>query len=455
MTDEGERGGAEDATTGEEPVESAGASSSEKPGLVRLKWLKINKYRNVRPTTLRFDDGANLVLGLNGSGKTTLLELVAAVVSSRLDLINEEHDVEWELSLLDLRLSCRSQAHLDPDHDLNGGRDASARAPLKRVFLAEIASLGAGALYSVADADQTAVLRGPRLLREVSVVLPRWAEDEYLRLRFAISKLDDPDVQAVVALGFASSHLAATLRRSDEGLDTFRGLFLPARDEALLPAPKLYLERSARDRSPMRRVSSGNLGSLGDIAASVLGQLEPRTTAVRPELAPFLGVFERAIDARVEMSVLFTHTELDAVTEAWVYEGIALRITRGDGSIFSHDRLSFGQKRLFACLYYLAVNDYVVIADELVNGLHHSWIRLCLDQIGQRQAFLTSQNPLLLDYLPPSSVEQAQRQYLECRVDGDELVWENMSKEDADSVMTAWDAGIQQVSEILEIRGLW
>ena len=75
MTDEGERGGAENATTGEEPVGSGGAPSSEKPGLVRLKWLKINKYRNVRPTTLRFDDGANLVLGLNGSGKTTLLKL--------------------------------------------------------------------------------------------------------------------------------------------------------------------------------------------------------------------------------------------------------------------------------------------------------------------------------------------------------------------------------------------
>ena len=139
----------------------------------------------------------------------------------------------------------------------------------------------------------------------------------------------------------------------------------------------------------------------------------------------------------------------------YFYQGLSFNVRHENGETTTHDVLSYGQKRLLTFLYYLAVNDYVVIADELVNGLHHSWIRLCLDQIGTRQAFLTSQNPLLLDYLPPSSVEQAQRQYIECRSEGDQLVWENMSKADAESVMTAWDAGIQQVSEILEIRGLW
>ena len=51
----------------------------------------------------------------------------------------------------------------------------------------------------------------------------------------------------------------------------------------------------------------------------------------------------------------------------------------------------------------------MVIADELVNGLHHSWIEECIQAIGDRQTFLTSQNPLLLDYLSFASPEDVKR----------------------------------------------
>jgi len=90
---------------------------------------------------------------------------------------------------------------------------------------------------------------------------------------------------------------------------------------------------------------------------------------------------------------------------------------------------SYGQKRL---LSFFAISDpcpEVLIADELVNGLHHEWIRACIDEVGDRQAFLTSQNPLLLDYLEFESAEDVQRGFVLCSREttgeATQLVWRN------------------------------
>ena len=158
------------------------------------------------------------------------------------------------------------------------------------------------------------------------------------------------------------------------------------------------------------------------------------------------------------MKLRFDEKRLVDNYENWHYRLLRFQFTRR-GAIFSHEALSYGQKRLLAFLYYLAVNEHIVIADELVNGLHHEWITLCLQQIGERQAFLTSQNPLLLDYLPPGSVEQAQQRYILCRSEptekGEELVWENMPAEEAERFFRAYSVGIQHVSEVLMSKGLW
>ena len=59
--------------------------------MVKLKRLKINQYRNVRPgTELHFDDGVNLVLGKNGAAKTALLSLLAVVTSNDFSLLQTE-----------------------------------------------------------------------------------------------------------------------------------------------------------------------------------------------------------------------------------------------------------------------------------------------------------------------------------------------------------------------------
>src|SRR6188508_3296367 len=67
--------------------------------MLKLKRLRIDKFRNVTPgTELRFSDGFNVLLGQNGTGKTTLLELISMVVRSNFDkLAREEFAVEYEI----------------------------------------------------------------------------------------------------------------------------------------------------------------------------------------------------------------------------------------------------------------------------------------------------------------------------------------------------------------------
>lgn len=123
----------------------------------------------------------------------------------------------------------------------------------------------------------------------------------------------------------------------------------------------------------------------------------------------------------------------------------------------SEKMLSYGQKRMLAFMHYLATARSVVIADELVNGLHHRWIRACFEQLGQRQVFLTSQNPLLLDYLSFQSPEEVRSAFVLCRWEKgpEQMVWENMSPEAAQDFFDSYKVGFQQVGELLQSKGLW
>jgi hypothetical protein len=130
-----------------------------------------------------------------------------------------------------------------------------------------------------------------------------------------------------------------------------------------------------------------------------------------------------------------------------------------DGSIIRHEDLSYGQKRLLAFYYYLAANPLTVIADEIVDGLHHLWIDAAIEAIGDRQAFLASQNPLLLDHLEFDTAEQVASTFITCRAEriGDDkrMSWSNMSTYDAERFFRAYQVDVKHVSEILLSKGLW
>jgi hypothetical protein len=105
------------------------------------------------------------------------------------------------------------------------------------------------------------------------------------------------------------------------------------------------------------------------------------------------------------------------------------------------------------------VNHSVVLADELVNGFQRDWISACMSALGARQAFLTSQNPLLLDFLPLKSAEQTQRSFIFCRLKehSGRQAWhfENVTFRQAQELYEAHGLGIQQIGEMLSANGLW
>ena len=103
--------------------------------MVKLKRLKINQYRNVRPgTELRFDDGVNLVLGKNGTGKTTLLALLSCVAGSDFSsLQGEPFDLEYEITggdftaRISIQVRARSEALGDPRYADRGALHVPAQ----------------------------------------------------------------------------------------------------------------------------------------------------------------------------------------------------------------------------------------------------------------------------------------------------------------------------------------
>ncbi|KYF48095.1 hypothetical protein BE08_17195 [Sorangium cellulosum] len=66
--------------------------------VVKLKRLKIHRYRNVEPCELIFGDRRNILLGPNGAGKTTLLSLISKVLRTSLSDPGDPFSIEIELT---------------------------------------------------------------------------------------------------------------------------------------------------------------------------------------------------------------------------------------------------------------------------------------------------------------------------------------------------------------------
>ncbi len=66
--------------------------------MVKLRRLKIERYRNVEPCDLTFGEGLNVVLGQNGAGKTTLLNLISRVLRTNLTDTSDPFAVEIEVA---------------------------------------------------------------------------------------------------------------------------------------------------------------------------------------------------------------------------------------------------------------------------------------------------------------------------------------------------------------------
>jgi len=435
----------------------------------RLRRLKIHRFPNLAAgTELTFDDGINVLLGRNGTGKTTLLDFISALVRNDIRAYEQQtFDVEYEMSVGDTRIEVHIEnAPREIDEDVRAAvRPFVTSTPSWRYELRVSDASGSrldisvsphGMQYRVPGSLSSAPKSNPTIFSKFLL------SDILLQLLGGPARLWITDDSSNA---FANTfHLNVTCYRLDEGLDSFRNLIEgEPSDRRLTPLIESTTANESLDDElqDLRRITL--VANHTYIPRAILEQFEhhPLTDTDSKTLEsrdiPFLAVLARALRAK---DVHLTLHLLDRIKERTGtrsrFGRPLFRITTKTGHTFTQSDLSYGEKRLLMFLYHAATNPEILIADELVNGLHYEWINTCLDAI-EGQAFLTSQNPLLLDHLQFSSPEEVQRRFILCERDDDDdtWTWRNMSEDDAAAVHRALEVGIQHVGEILESKGLW
>lgn len=414
--------------------------------MLKLRRLLARRFRQLAPNTeLVFGDHYNVLLGQNGAGKTSLLNLIVALVRGDLrPFEQEDFDLEWEFvdDLGSVRVEARNMVVVELGVPEGEPREKTADWSYQVAFTN---ALGEVRAYSCSANGE------PTAPQDIKARLRRFPLFEPGLLTRSMAYLVENGT-----FRHALANSRTNLERHDEALGTFGNLFeadalvkgrraelqlarsqhgLFALDGAFFPAPilsHLYADGKPVDWQP--EFPSADWTMLAEWCQAVGCQ--------RLILIPRLRSTTQAGE------VALSH-----------YDGFDLRVTFHDGRTVTAPLLSFGQKRLLSFLYYVACNEHIVVADELVNGLHWAWITTCLDAIGERQAFLTSQNPLLLDALPISSEAEVAQTFIRCRLEVKEgrgtWVWQNLAEEDARDLWQAYEVGLQGIGELLRSRGLW
>lgn len=404
----------------------------------RLRRLTIHRFRDVRPeTTLRFNDGWNVLLGQNATGKTSLLNLISmALRGDFVALAEESFAVSYELE-------GEGEDHLRVH--LEHTVASRVGVPELRVGEFKVGAQTRGTIDSHIGEDSI----------RLSIPEDSGPSSPMLRaeLRPSLATFHLPASPAVLR----SREVWMGCYRFDEALGMFRNIHGLEDDAIGLPGTF----------TAVANIASGALYFLrGFTPKAATYDVEPSFEAPRAIVGDFSACphLTRAIEALGARNLVATWS-VESVNTTPESRTLTLRpptflLQRADGSAVSTNQLSFGQKRLFAFAWYLDANDGPVVADELVNGMHYAWIEDCVRAMEGRQVFLTAQNPLLLDHVGVAGPEEASERFVLCRNEiGDKgrrvWAWSNPTEAQSAAFFEAYENGILQVHEILRTEGLW
>jgi energy-coupling factor transporter ATP-binding protein EcfA2 len=451
--------------------------------MATIRRVTIHRLRNVKPgSTFELHPGLNVLLGQNGTGKTTLLQWMADFMSGNLEPWSREPyrvEVEFEaaaaqgIARIELTIKNElSELTLTPTQEiwrrLPGVAARPQRLPHAAVLTLDmLIELGADRYVIHQRPSHVSFLWNDQLLArsgdEIQVgigtrnILLHTIHDAMARLRFAqmlegaVPETTAHEVHAnLVPILDDLWDYWSPLDRFDESLVFFHRIVEGREAQAQLEVPAFDDDEPSAQNVPL------DLVALAAARVHHIRDGEQMLGFEAEEVGGFLATAVRLFQYR---SATVHLALLEKGHGRSKYGNLRFTFQRHDGSIIGHELLSYGQKRMLSFLYYLALNPRLIIVDELVNGLHHAWINACIDEIGDRQGLLTSQNPLLLDYLTFDSADEVRWRFLLCRSEREngreQLVWRNPTQEEAESFFRAYQAGIQHVGEILVDKGLW
>jgi hypothetical protein len=430
---------------------------------MKLKRLKIHKYRIIEPgTELTFGDGFNLVIGRNGTGKTTLLNLLAMVFGGNFSHVSkEDFDLEYDFEDAEgsLRVVIRNQADIGPFGPAHP--DGTSRYTIGMNFRSTGEHHTDDFRLEAGNASTVIKYEDAREVRWDIPLSPFSEGGNFMNFVFKSQPSKQPkDASIPQRLKFPRG-----FERFDESTEFFRRILEKAHlrlkpdykehtqpydyrvsRPVLSPVEisRRIIERLQGKEVPTISIPSSELLFL-DRTVHALGYREA-SMMVDLTRSSYLSVDQYPADYPVHLPVLY-------------YGNFRFHFVKRDGSRISHEQLSFGEKRLLAFHYYLDTYAHVLLADELANGMHHDMVDQCLDAAGDRQAFLATQNPLLLDHMGFSSAEQVKLSFVLCRCemkhDREYMVFTHMTDEQSAEFFADYKIGIQHVNEVLRMRGLW
>lgn len=428
----------------QQPQNAPGAPNGEqdvgRPPRLRLRSLTVHQFREVRPgTELHFADGFHLILGKNGSGKSTLVRLLAAVCALRFRdpfFADTPFHLEASLSFGDFLVHVEAKRTFEPMPIVAGGdlpstENMEIRVRVEHPSLPEarqvLARTGEGIGVLRANGDPLFVLAGVKVWPGL--------------VGLVLMAVGDPDPRGWAYLHPPFSTIMEKALRQGGPTDT-------PFDEAIAT-----MHRVVSDEVSITRGKTHATSPWFPLALDFTAEGEPHEIdlARAPVLAD--AIERLGFDA----GKMYFGPGASG-PRGWTYSSPVLTFSRGGKPVRRHDQLSFGQQRLFSFAWYLACNPDIAIADELVNGLHSDWIDWCVEAIGDRQCFLTSQNPLLVDAVPLTSEEDIRRGIILCEIapDTGQLTWRQLDADELDIVSRALaESRLDLLSDLLRALDLW